>query len=328
VNAAEATSTTTRLVVPAGASGRRLDAFLAEALVHRSRSRVKALVDDGRVQVDGRAARASSKLKGGEAIVVDEPAPAPTTLLAQDLPLAIVHEDDDLVVLDKPAGLVVHPGAGHASGTLANALAHHRPGIQVGGALRPGIVHRLDKDTSGLLVVAKNERAHRRLGDAFRARDVVKRYVAFTIGVPRKRAFALQTGHRRHPVERRRFTTKVPADAPGARVARSAFVVVAGAHGVAEIEVDLQTGRTHQIRAHLADHGFPLLHDALYGGGKPAARLAPSPVRDAVARLTRHALHARDLAFPHPTTGATLSFTSPLPDDLRAVADAIRRSGG
>ena len=329
MNAAEASSsTTTRLVVPAGASGRRLDAFLADALVDRSRSRVKALVDDGRVLVDGRPARASEKLKGGEAVVVAEPPPAPTTLVAEDLPICVVHEDDDLVVLDKPAGLVVHPGAGHASGTLVNALAHHRPHIQVGGALRPGIVHRLDKDTSGLLVVAKNELAHRRLGDAFRARSVVKCYVAFTLGVPKKRVFELKTGHARHALDRRRFTTKLAADAPGTRVAWSVFTVVASARGVAEIEVDLRTGRTHQIRAHLADYGFPLVHDALYGGGKPTTRLAPSPVRDAVARLHRHALHARDLAFAHPTTGAALSFTSPLPPDLRAVDAAILAGNG
>ncbi len=321
------------LVAPSAAAGLRLDTWLAAALqledpAGTSRSRVRALVDEGRVAVNGAPAKASLKLKGGERVVVDPRPPQPTSLVAEDLPLSVVYEDEDVVVLDKAAGVVVHPGAGNLTGTLANALAFHRPGIAVGGELRPGIVHRLDKDTSGLIVVAKNERAHRRLSDAFKARDVVKRYVAFCLGRPKKDVFELSTGHARHATDRRRFTTKLKVDAPGTRAARSKFVVTASAGGVSEVEVDLLTGRTHQIRAHLADIGHPLVHDGLYGGAKPATRLTTGPVRDAVLALHRHGLHARDLAFPHPATGARLAFSAPLPADLARLDVAVRAVQG
>jgi 23S rRNA pseudouridine1911/1915/1917 synthase len=313
--------TVTTLVVPEAALGTRLDAFLASAMPGSSRSRLQQLIEAARVTLDGKPGRSAQKLNGGEQVVVIEPAPVPTELLPEDIPLAILFEDDDVLVIDKPAGLVMHPGAGNPTGTLANAILFHAPGVSIGGESRPGIVHRLDKDTSGVLVAAKNELAHRGLAAAFAARTVDKRYTAFCLGRPRQDRFELTTGHKRADNDRRRFTTKVPPE--GSRLARSRFTVVVASSGVAELDVELFTGRTHQIRAHLADVGHALLQDELYGGGRAEKRIGPGAVRDVVARLARQALHARVLTFPHPRTGERLTFEAPLPDDLRALHEAL-----
>jgi len=318
-------------IAPLSADGRRLDVFLAEAHPHHSRSRWRSLLDEGRVVVDGAVARASYKLRGGERIVVDEPATAPATLEAEDIALEILFEDAHLLVVNKPAGLVVHPGAGNPNGTLVNALLHHVPDLAVGGMERPGIVHRLDKDTSGLMVCAKNDEAQRRLSAAFKSREVDKTYLAICLGRPKETAFELITGHRRHPTDRKRYTTRLePPDeeTSGVRLAHSRFRVVMSAGGASLVEVELLTGRTHQIRAHLADRGHPLVADALYGGGDPAGRVKPGPVADALSRLTRQALHAARLAFNHPLTGEALQFEAPLPDDLAALAEAIAAAAG
>lgn len=324
----------TSLQVPTLVADVRLDVWLA-GQVPLSRSRLKALIDDNRVLVDGRKVRASEKLRGGERIVVTEPSPAAVALVPQDLPLVVLYEDDDLLIIDKAAGMAVHPGAGVPDGTVANAVLHRCPGISIGGELRPGIVHRLDKDTSGLLAVCKNDEAMLALSRAFAGRRVDKRYTAFCLGRPREDRFELVTGHRRADNDRRRFTTKLPppsddASASASRVVRRAhsrFSLLASAEGASILDVDLLTGRTHQIRAHLADIGHPLLQDALYGGGHAEKRLRPSRVRDVVAALTRQALHARSLAFAHPRTGAPLSFTAPLPPDLQRIDEAIRGTG-
>lgn len=322
----------TSLEVPVLVAGNaRLDAWLA-AQVPLSRSRLKALIEAARVTIDGRVARASEKLRGGERVVVTEPAPAAVELIPQDLPLTILYEDEDLLVIDKIAGMAVHPGAGIPDGTVANAVLFRCPTISIGGELRPGIVHRLDKDTSGLLVVVKNDDAMLAMSRAFAERRVDKRYVAMCLGRPRQDTFELVTGHRRADNDRRRFTTKLPPPSEESggstsrvvRRAHSRFTVQASAEGASVLDVELLTGRTHQIRAHLADIGHPLLQDTLYGGGQADKRLRPSRVRDAVAALRRQALHARALSFAHPRTGVALSFTAPLPPDLARVDDAIR----
>jgi 23S rRNA pseudouridine1911/1915/1917 synthase len=318
------------VTVPFEAMGTRLDAHLAQALP-LSRSRIQALVEEGRVTLDGALARTGSlKLRGGERLVLVQPAPEPTALLAEDLPLSVLFEDEDLIVLDKAAGMAVHPGAGLAHGTVANAVLHRVTAaggtLSISGDVRPGIVHRLDKDTSGCLVVAKNDAAHGALSAAFAARAVEKRYTAYCIGRPAD-PLELVTGHRRADGDRRRFTTKVPPPdgaTAGVRLAHTRARVLAVHDGAAILDVELLTGRTHQIRAHLADIGHPLLQDEMYGGAHSENRLRAGLVRDACLALTRQALHARTLAFDHPRTQERLSFTAPLPADLARLDDAIR----
>lgn len=324
----------TTLEVSLDDAGKRLDAFIA-AHTTLSRSRAKQLIDDARVTVDHRGAKGSEKLRGGEVVVVIEPAPAAAELVPQDIPLDVLFEDDHLLVINKRAGMAVHPGAGNPSGTVANAVLFRCPNVTIHGELRPGIVHRLDKDTSGVLVVCKSAGALSTLQKAFAERLVEKRYTAWCLGRPREDAFELITGHRRGGgagADRRRFTTKLPPPSAGeaaagaTRRAHTIFAVTASRDGASALDVELLTGRTHQIRAHLADIGHPLLQDDLYGGGNADKRIKPGPVREAVLMLKRQALHARVLAFVHPTApGTQLRFEAPLPDDLARVDLALRK---
>ena len=303
--------------VPAELEGQRLDHALAALVGGLSRSRLQQLIRGGRVAVGGReATRASQPVTAGARVSVHVPAPAPVAAAAQDLPLHVVYEDGDLLVVDKPAGMVVHPGAGHGDGTLVNALLHHAGDLSgVGGGLRPGIVHRLDRGTSGLMVVAKHDGAHQDLARQFHDREVQKAYVALVWGV-------VQAGRRiedaigRDPVNRRKMSTR-------ARRARTAVTRVTRAEplaGVTLVEVAIATGRTHQIRVHLSAIGHPVVGDALYGG---VHRRVPPHLR-AVARLGRPFLHAARLAFAHPADGRRLAFECPLPADLQSVLDAVR----
>lgn len=323
----------TTLEVSLDDAGQRLDAFIA-AHTPLSRSRAKQLIDDARVTVDHRGAKGSEKLRGGEVVVVIEPAPAAVELVPQDIPLDVLFEDDHLLVINKRAGMAVHPGAGNPSGTVANAVLFRCPKVTIHGELRPGIVHRLDKDTSGVLVVCKSAGVLSTLQKAFADRLVDKRYTAWCLGRPREDAFELITGHRRGGAgaDRRRFTTKLPppsdaeATASATRRAHTRFSVTASRDGASALDVELLTGRTHQIRAHLADIGHPLIQDELYGGGNADKRIKPGPVRDAVLALKRQALHARMIAFEHPAApGTQLRFEAPLPPDLSRVDLALRK---
>lgn len=315
--------------VPPEAAGTRLDQFLAARHADLSRSRLQQLIEQGAVLVDGAAVRPSRRLRGGESIEVAIPDPVPAAPQPQDLPLRILHEDADLVVIDKAAGVVVHPAAGVPDGTLVNALLFHVRDLGgIGGELRPGIVHRLDRDTSGCLVVAKHERALNRLQAAFRERIVEKRYLALVHGVPKEPAFTLDTPYGRHPTDRTRYTTRNPAGPP--RRAVSHVRVLERFDGAALVEVELETGRTHQIRVHLSESGHPLLADREYGGRKREAKLPPgAPARLAAEAIGRQALHARRLAFPHPRSGETLRFEAPLPADFEAALAVLQggRSG-
>lgn len=298
------------VVVVAGpeAVGARVDQFLARSRPELSRARVQALIEAGQVRIDGAPIKASQRLHGGEQIELDVPAATPAIPQAEVLPLAVVHEDRDVLVLDKAAGMVVHPGAGHASGTLVNALLHHVKDLGgVGGELRPGIVHRLDKDTSGLLVIAKHDEALRGLQASFKSREVQKTYLALVVGQPPDEG-TFRTLHGRHPTQRMRFTGKGKTG----KSAVTHFKVGKRFARAARVEVELETGRTHQIRMHFAEAGFPLLGDALYGN-KAAQR--PDVIE-------RQALHAWKLGFTHPRTGKALSFTAPPPKDFR---DAEKR---
>jgi 23S rRNA pseudouridine1911/1915/1917 synthase len=296
------------------ASGERLDRALVTVLPELSRSRIQALLAGGHVLVEGRPGRPAQRVRGGEQVQVLLPPPDPAVPEPEDLPLTVLHEDADLLIIDKPAGLVVHPAAGHARGTLVNALLHHVRGLSgVGGVLRPGIVHRLDKETSGCLVVAKNDAALLALQKAFQARTVEKTYLALVHGHPAAQG-RLQTLHGRHPGDRKRFSGRVKTG----KEAVTSWRVVRVLHGSALLEVSLETGRTHQIRVHLSESGHPLLGDALYG----AARKGDARVKAVQARLGRQALHAWKLAFPHPRSGRTLRCEAPVPADLaQALAD-------
>ena len=305
--------------------GERLDAFLASALPGHSRSQLQKLIKDGHVlrkdekterREDGKVLRASTPVKAGERFTVDLPAPEPASALPEDLPLPILYEDADLVVIDKPAGMVVHPAAGHSGGTVVNALLFHVEDLSgVGGELRPGIVHRLDRGTSGVMVAAKNDTAHQELSRQFHDREVEKEYIALVWGL-------VQAGKRidapigRDPNDRQKMSTR-------ARRARSAVTRVTWAlnlRGVSLIHVAIHTGRTHQIRVHLSAIGHPIVGDPTYGG---VHRHVAGDVR-AVQRLERPFLHAARLVFTHPSDGRRMEFESPLPADLQSVLDDIR----
>ncbi|HYX92938.1 MAG TPA: RluA family pseudouridine synthase, partial [Myxococcaceae bacterium] len=270
-------------VVPSEAKGSRLDQHLAAAFPDLTRSRIQSLIDQGHLSIQGRVAKPSLRLRGGERVELELPPPEPAAPVAEELPLRVLYEDADLVVLDKAAGMVVHPAPGHPQGTLVNALLHRVKDLAgIGGEARPGIVHRLDKDTSGCLVVAKNERAHVALQEAFRGRAVHKTYLALVHGSPERDAGRIETLYARHPIHRKKFTGKAKRGKP----AMTGYLVRERFDGAALVEVDLLTGRTHQARVHLAELGHPLLCDALYGG----ARRTTGAVADAQRALGRQAL--------------------------------------
>jgi 23S rRNA pseudouridine1911/1915/1917 synthase len=309
--------TATALTVPEDAEGARLDVFLASVLAGRSRSQIQRLIKDGAVRVEGRAAKANQPVKAGQQVQLDLPEPAESTVEAEALPLTIVYQDPDIVVVDKPAGMVVHPAAGHAGGTLVNALLHHVDDLSgIGGEKRPGIVHRLDRGTSGLMVVAKHDAAHEELARQFRDREVEKEYVALVWGeVMAGRRIDEPIG--RDPSNRKKMSAR-------ARRSRSAVTRITGAEHFGRVltlvRVAIHTGRTHQIRVHLSVIGHPVVGDSLYGG---VHRRVAGDVR-AVTHLDRPFLHASRLAFTHPADGRRLEFTSPLPADLEHVLDDIR----
>jgi 23S rRNA pseudouridine1911/1915/1917 synthase len=303
------------VVVEPEHDGLRLDNFITALMPDLSRSRVQRLIKDGCVRGPGAAPRASMTVHAGQTFTVEVPEPAAATPAAEDLPLRIIHEDPDLVVLDKPPGMVVHPAAGHDSGTLVNALLHHVKDLSgVGGELRPGIVHRLDRGTSGVMVVAKNDRAHQELSRQFHDREVEKEYVALVWGVVHAgRRIDVPIG--RDPSDRQKMSTR-------ARRARTAVTRVTFARhlkGASLLKVAIATGRTHQIRVHLNAIGHPIVGDPVYGG---VHRRVPGNLR-AVMRLERPFLHAARLAFTHPSDNRRVTFESPLPPDLASVLDDI-----
>jgi 23S rRNA pseudouridine1911/1915/1917 synthase len=309
-----------RVVADAEAAGQRLDRWLTSRFPRESRARIQSLIETAAVRVDGDSARPALRLRAGQIVEVDWPEPRPAVPQAEALPLAIVHEDKDLLVVDKPAGVVVHPGAGAVTGTLVNALLHHVHDLSgVGGVLRPGIVHRLDRGTSGLLVVAKNDEAHRALSRQFAERSVSKEYLALVLGTPRRREGTIDAPIGRHPVDRKRMSVR----AEGGRSARSTYAVLEALDGASLLRVRIHTGRTHQIRVHLASLGHPVAGDSVYGAHRPpSCRRAAS--RAALLSLTRPALHAAHLSFRQPSTGAVLAFDSPWPADLAAVLEQLR----
>jgi 23S rRNA pseudouridine1911/1915/1917 synthase len=302
------------------AGGGRLDKALAEGS-GLSRERIKALIGQGKVTVAGSAASSpSARAEAGAPFAIELPPPATLDAAPQDIPLAIVFEDGDLVVVDKPAGLVVHPAAGNLDGTLVNALLHHCAGglSGIGGVARPGIVHRIDKDTSGLLVVAKSDAAHEGLARQFAAHSVERAYLALTAGLPRPPAGAVTGRIGRSDANRKKMAVLANTSSRG-KHAVTHYRTLEPLAGAALVECRLETGRTHQVRVHLASLGRPLLGDPAYGRTPPA-------LRPLLARLgfRRQALHAAELGFLHPVTGETLHFASALPADMAQLLSELR----
>jgi 23S rRNA pseudouridine1911/1915/1917 synthase len=301
------------LILPATAAGLRIDRALAIELPQHSRERLKTLVGGGRVtSAAGVIWDPAQKMKGGEALTLVIPEPRPSETAAQDIPLTIVYEDDALLVVDKPAGLVVHPAAGNYDGTMVNALLHHCAGrlSGIGGVARPGIVHRIDKDTSGLLVVAKTDPAHEFLSRQFAAHTVDRRYTAVVAGVPVPPAGRIEASLARSTANRQKIA--IVAEGRGKRAVthyRTIRSFTGRFGGAAQVECRLETGRTHQIRVHMSSIGHALLGDATYGR-------TPGGLRTVLQDFTRQALHAATLGFVHPTTQEKLSFESALPHDI------------
>lgn len=311
-------------VVSPEEAGLRLDRFLALRRPDLSRSRVQSLIAAGEVEVGGQRPKPSRALRPGEVVTLRVPPPVPLDLHPEPIPLNVVYEDAGLVVVNKPAGLVVHPGAGHSTGTLVHALLHHcRTLSGIGGVRRPGIVHRLDRGTSGLLVVAKTDQAHLALSAQLKARSVERRYLALVHGrLPRKEG-VIETAIGRDP--RHRFRMAVRPAGQG-KAAVTHFTVLETFGRFTYLEARLRTGRTHQIRVHLAHLGFPVVGDGTYRGRGVAGALQDPTLRRLVAALDGLALHAATLAFTHPISGARLEFSAPLPAAFERLLAYLRRS--
>jgi len=313
-----------RIVVDAPAS--RLDAYLAHRLPELSRARIAQLVAEGRITLNGRVPRKSETPQVGDVVEVEIPPPEPSEILPEALPLDIVYQDRDLAVVNKAAGMVTHPAPGHRTGTLVNALLYHVGDLSgIGGVLRPGIVHRLDRDTSGLLIVAKHDGAHRRLAGQLKRREIRRAYLACCWGhVDARRTIDA-------PLGRARGDRKRMAVVEGGRRAVTHVARLERWRAADLLRVHLETGRTHQIRVHLTSIGHPVVGDATYGAGWIRGTSGPDRTwaRELARRVPRQFLHAAELEFLHPRTGARIHFEAPLPADLLEVAEwASRTSGG
>lgn len=323
--AADAGESSRRFTITTEHAGTRLDALIAQLVPELSRSRAAALLEAGEVRLNGRVPRKSEKAAAGDVIEIDIPAPIDSSVNAESIPLNILYQDDDLLVLDKPAGLVVHPSAGHGTGTLVNALLHHVRDLSgIGGVLRPGIVHRLDRDTSGLMIVAKHDVAHRALSAALKRREIRRIYLAAAWGHLRGDELRVEAPIARSPTHRQRM-----AVVPEGRPAATRFRRLERWRAVDLVRAELETGRTHQIRVHLAHIGHPVVGDATYG---PQKLKISGPDRgwaqQFARRVPRQFLHAAELHFLHPGTGQPMDFSSPLPEPLAAAADWARESSG
>jgi 23S rRNA pseudouridine1911/1915/1917 synthase len=304
------------------AAGKRLDAFLASQLADISRTRIQRAIEEGDVLVNDRAAKPSYKLRAGDQIDIDFPEPSPVEIVAEPIPLHIIYEDDDLIVVDKPAGMIVHPGAGIESGTLANALVYHFNQLSgSAGRIRPGIVHRIDKETSGLLVVAKNDVAHLKISEQFHDRKVFKMYVALVYGRVSQSLGDIEANLGRSPHNRTRMAV---LRGGAGRYAHTLFQVVERYTEFSLLRVQIKTGRTHQIRVHLAHIGHPVVSDALYGMGRDNS-VQDARMKKQVRQLGRHFLHAAQLEFQHPTTGELLKFAAPLPRELTSFLGLLNQ---
>ena len=308
------------LTVAAEEAGARLDAYLAAA-TELTRSAAVRLIEDGQVTVNGKTPNKKEKVKAGDEVTVSLPEPEPDEAIPQDIPLDIVYEDEDILVVNKPCGMVVHPAAGNPDGTLVNAILYHCGDSLsgIGGVIRPGIVHRIDKDTSGLLVVAKNDAAHLALSEQLKVHRVRRVYHAIAIGNLREETGTVDAPIGRHPTDRKKMAVLRGADAH-ARDAVTHYRVLERFAGMCHVECKLETGRTHQIRVHMASLGHPLLGDPVYGGANH--RFCESHP----ALIHGQCLHAAELSLIHPTSGEEMHFEAPLPEDMERILDILRRT--
>ncbi|MBN2427346.1 MAG: RluA family pseudouridine synthase [Deltaproteobacteria bacterium] len=306
----------------AGRPPERLDCFLAACLPEISRSQIKKLIENQLVRINGQPAKAGEKLKGGETLTVTIPAPVAAVAVPESLPLKILYEDSHLVVIDKPAGMVVHPAPGHPSGTLVNALLNHCQDLAgIGGELRPGIVHRLDKDTSGVLVVSKDEPTHNALSRQFKEHTAKRRYLAIVQGLVKEKTGTVDRPIGRHPRERKKMT--VLRSSGRRAVTHWKTLQLFEDDHLSLVELRLETGRTHQIRVHFAQIGHPIVGDPVYGSNKWLKQVADAELRGLLLKLERQALHARILGFEHPQKGSFLEFESSLPPDIMEILEYL-----
>ena len=309
--------------VESSEAGQRLDTFIGDRLSFCSRSHAALLIRQGFIRVNGLGCKPGHRVKFNESITVQIPAPAPVDLVAEPLPLDILYEDAELIVINKPAGMVVHPAAGHATGTLVHGILYHCPDLEgIGAEKRPGIVHRLDKDTSGILVVAKNARAHQHLSGQFKARSVQKQYLALVLGSPKAAQGRIDLPVGRHPMERKKMSTR----SRRGREALTLWQVRERFVGATLLDIDLKTGRTHQIRVHCQATGFPILGDPVYGRKGAVKRMSAgnAMLQAALKNAERQMLHAYRIAFQHPVDGRALSVEAPLPEDMADLLEQLR----
>ncbi len=302
-------------------SGQRLDQFIS-SVSELSRSRAKHLIEDGEISVDGEVVKKPSyKVREGQVIAFEIPEPEPLELKPEEIPIDVVYEDSDVIVVNKPAGLVVHPAPGHPSGTLVNALLYRCKDLQgIGGTVRPGIVHRLDKDTAGLIVVAKNDLAHQSLVEQFKKRSVGRFYRALIMGIPRERRGRITVPIGRDRFDRKKFSPNTTS--PKEAITNYEVIEEFPLHNVSEIRCKLETGRTHQIRVHMSHLGHPLLGDRTYG--YKSGRIEDETLRKLIDEMGMHALCAYYLAFDHPRTGKRMEFTVDLPKGYSKILDYLK----
>jgi 23S rRNA pseudouridine1911/1915/1917 synthase len=300
----------------------RLDIYLSLKDLGLSRSQIKKSVDDKLVRVNGIHSKVSYRLRSGDIVEIDKREPVACHTLPQDIPLTIVFEDQHILVVDKPAGMVVHPAVGHVQDTMVNAILHHCRNLSgIGGILRPGIVHRLDKGTSGLLVVAKSDEAHQGLAGQFKRHEVRKTYKALAYGNPKEDEGVIDVPVGRHPFDRKKMSTR----SRQSKEAITRWRVHERFGMAAMLDVDIVTGRTHQIRVHLSSLGYPVVGDSAYGNPKRADTVHNTFIRSKLKAMKRQALHAARIGFVHPVTSQDMVFTSPLPNDMAQLADFLRR---
>ncbi len=310
------------------AAGTRLDVYLASVCSDLSRSRIQKLIEEGAVRVAGKPARRSHAVRPGEDVELEVPEPRAVAIEAEEIPLAILYEDEHLLAIDKPPGLVVHPSPGHGSGTLVNALLHHVRDLSgVGGDLRPGIVHRLDRDTSGVLLVAKSDLAHASLSRQMKKRAMRKEYLALAAGVPKVRKGEVAFAIGRDPRDRKKMKAFRRADTPppaGTREARTLYEIEREWFelGLTLLRCRLVTGRTHQIRVHLAAEGLPVVGDPVYGRPR-YERVKDASLKKTLQEFPRQALHAVRIVFRHPDTNEPMEIAAPVPEDMRELIAAI-----
>ena len=311
-------NSTQQLLFPDDRPAERLDTFVAECLPEISRSQLKKLIGSGQITLNGITTKASSKLKGGETIQVVLPDPEPTETLPEAIPLHVLYEDQDLIVINKPAGMVVHPAPGHSHGTLVNALLYHCDDLAgIGGELRPGIVHRIDKDTAGVIVATKNDQSHQHLAAQFKDHSIKRRYLALIHGAPDTHSGTIDQPIGRHPTQRKKMSGKARN---GKRaVTHWKTLKQYNVNRLSLLELHLETGRTHQIRVHLSEINCPLVGDPLYGNRSRTTALKDMELRKLIDRLPGQALFAQSLGFIHPRSGKYLEFSSEMPEALQSI---------